>query len=202
MPENLTAGRQDSGPPTIPNWPVRRCRNSFDSSVSKYLFLKGDLNCQGSSLKPHSSGPMLRSRALGLTKCLGSLLLREIGAYNGLKSLISKRPPVKISPLLSVTLILSITPILSAQGRPATAGQVELRKYESAHQVEPPPQPQQPRINSIQLEYEANELSNLAESIPVDIKSVMRGTLPKDLLERLKKIEKLSKHLRGELGQR
>lgn len=103
--------------------------------------------------------------------------------------------------LLSLTLILSLTPALIAQGRPATAGQVELRKYESAHQVEPPPEPQQRRINGVQLEQEADELSSLAQSISVDVKSVMRGTLPKGVFEKLKRIEKLSKHLRSELGQ-
>jgi hypothetical protein len=104
--------------------------------------------------------------------------------------------------LFSLTLILSLTPALIAQGRPATAGQVELRKYESTHQPEPPPAPQQPPINNAQLVHDANELSSLAQSIPPDVKSVTRGTLPKDLLERLKKIEKLSRHLRSELGQR
>ena len=76
-----------------------------------------------------------------------------------------------------------ISPGLVAQGRPATAGQLELRKYESTHQVEPPPEPRQRSINNAQLEHDANELSILAQSIPTDVKSVTRGTLPKDLLK-------------------
>jgi hypothetical protein len=103
---------------------------------------------------------------------------------------------------LPIALILSLSPIAYAQGRPSTAGQIELRKYESKSQPEPPPQPQQPSINHARLQHEADELSSLAQSIPGDVKSVSRGTLPKDLLERLKKIEKLSKHLRSELDQR
>ena len=103
--------------------------------------------------------------------------------------------------LMSLALILSTTLPLTAQGRPATAGQIELRKYESAQQVERLPEPLKREVNRAQLEHEANELSNLAQSIPVDVKSVMRGTLPKDFLEKLKRIEKLSKHLRSELSQ-
>jgi hypothetical protein len=101
---------------------------------------------------------------------------------------------------LSLALILCLSLAVHAQGRAATAGQVELRKYESRSQPEPPPHPQKSSINRAQLQHEADELSNLAQSIPGDMMSVSRGTLPKDLLDRLKKIEKLSKHLRSELG--
>jgi hypothetical protein len=100
---------------------------------------------------------------------------------------------------LIVVLLLSVS-LANAQGRAATAGQIELRKYESSHQVEAPPQPQRRSINNVQLQHDADELSSLAQSIPAGLKLVTQGTLPKDLLERLKKIEKLSKHLRSELG--
>jgi hypothetical protein len=59
----------------------------------------------------------------------------------------------------------------------------------------------QRRVDATQLQREADELSSLAKSIPTDIQSVTKGTLPKDLLEKLKRIEKLSKRLRGELVQ-
>jgi hypothetical protein len=51
-----------------------------------------------------------------------------------------------------------------------------------------------------QLQQDANELARLAESIPPDMDRVGRGILPKDLTERLKRIEKLSKRLRNELA--
>ena len=102
--------------------------------------------------------------------------------------------------LLSLTLVLSIALPLSAQGRPATAGQIELRKYEATHRAEaPPPPPQANPLNKQQLDHEAAELSSLAQSIPLAINSVTRGTLPKDLLGKLKRIEKLSKQLRSQL---
>ncbi len=95
-------------------------------------------------------------------------------------------------------LILTFSPTASPQGRPASVGQQELRKYESTHGLEAP-QPLRRQVDSIQLQREADELSSLAQSLPTDIKSVTKGTLPKDVLEKLKRIEKLSKHLRGEL---
>ena len=49
------------------------------------------------------------------------------------------------------------------------------------------------------LQHEAEELAQLAQSIPAEIKQVNQGVLPKDLSDKLKRIEKLSKHLRGEL---
>jgi hypothetical protein len=39
----------------------------------------------------------------------------------------------------------------------------------------------------------------IAQTIPPDITSVQHGMLPKNILEKLKRIEKLSKHLRSEL---
>jgi hypothetical protein len=46
---------------------------------------------------------------------------------------------------------------------------------------------------------DAQELAELSASIPADVKLVNRGLLPKDLVEKLKRVEKLSKHLRSEL---
>jgi hypothetical protein len=50
-------------------------------------------------------------------------------------------------------------------------------------------------------EKQAKELARLAQSVPPDINKVAQGQLPKDLLSRLKRIEKLSKQLRGEVGR-
>jgi hypothetical protein len=46
---------------------------------------------------------------------------------------------------------------------------------------------------------EANELANLADEVPPSVLQASKGLLSKDLDERLKRIEKLSKHLRREL---
>lgn len=54
-------------------------------------------------------------------------------------------------------------------------------------------------IDLVKLQQEADELSKIAQTIPADVISVRHDMLPKDLLEKLKRIEKLSKHLHREL---
>ena len=74
---------------------------------------------------------------------------------------------------------------------------------ESKHppQIEPPTQPRSQRPDPLKLQQDARDLADLAASVPTDIDQVNQGVLPKELLDKLKRIEKLSKHLRGQLGQ-
>jgi hypothetical protein len=68
---------------------------------------------------------------------------------------------------------------------------------------QPEPKTKQPplaRMNILEMERESKELSQLAGSIPGDVELLKRGLLPKDVVDKLKRIEKLSKHLRGEIG--
>jgi hypothetical protein len=53
----------------------------------------------------------------------------------------------------------------------------------------------------LELQRQAKELLELSQSLQPDMESVNQGILPKDTIEKLKRIEKLSKHLRGELGK-
>ena len=55
--------------------------------------------------------------------------------------------------------------------------------------------------DTLELQRKAKELLELSQSLQPDMESVNRGILPKDTIEKLKRIEKLSKRLRGELGQ-
>lgn len=61
------------------------------------------------------------------------------------------------------------------------------------------PQPQRRTTEPAQLKREAEELARLAQSIPSDVEKVGKGLLQKDLDEKLKRIEKLSKQLRKDL---
>ena len=56
-----------------------------------------------------------------------------------------------------------------------------------------------PTVDRLRLQRDAQELAELSASIPADVRRVNRGLLPKDLMEKLKRVEKLSKHLRSEL---
>ena len=49
------------------------------------------------------------------------------------------------------------------------------------------------------LRHNAKELAELSASIPADVDRVNRGLLPKDVLEKLKRVEKLSRQLRSDL---
>jgi hypothetical protein len=50
------------------------------------------------------------------------------------------------------------------------------------------------------LKQEADELAQLSAGIPSQLELVAHGQLPKELTEKLKRIEKLAKHLRSELS--
>jgi hypothetical protein len=56
-----------------------------------------------------------------------------------------------------------------------------------------------PRSDPASLWREADQLARLAASVPPDVQNVNEGLLSKDLIHKLKQIEKLSKHLRNEL---
>ena len=56
------------------------------------------------------------------------------------------------------------------------------------------------RLNLAQAQKEADDLARTAQTIPADVASVRKGMLPKDVIEKLKQIERLSKHLRTELN--
>ncbi len=56
------------------------------------------------------------------------------------------------------------------------------------------------RIDLDQLQKEADDLARTAQTIPSDVASVRKGMLPKDVIDKLKQIEKLSKRLRTELN--
>lgn len=56
------------------------------------------------------------------------------------------------------------------------------------------------QIDLVQLQREADDLARTAQTIPADVAKVRKGMLPKDVIQKLKQIEKLSKHLRSELN--
>lgn len=65
---------------------------------------------------------------------------------------------------------------------------------------EPVPQPKSPpKPNTGAMEREARELADLAATVPADVEQLKKGLLPKDVLDKLKRIEKLSKQLRSQV---
>jgi hypothetical protein len=54
-------------------------------------------------------------------------------------------------------------------------------------------------VDVTELKKQANEVVTLSQALPVQIEQIGNGKLPKELIENLKKIEKLSKHIRSEI---
>ena len=57
------------------------------------------------------------------------------------------------------------------------------------------------RAANLQLQKDAKELADLCASVPGDLDGVKQGLMSKDLLEKLKRMEKLSKRVRELLTQ-
>ncbi|MGO9125125.1 MAG: hypothetical protein ACLP6G_09570 [Terriglobales bacterium] len=57
-----------------------------------------------------------------------------------------------------------------------------------------------PRVDPAALQREAKELLELSQSLQHDVESLSRGLFPKDVTDKLKRIEKLSKRLRSEVA--
>ncbi|MGA7380495.1 MAG: hypothetical protein WBX03_06560 [Terriglobales bacterium] len=57
-----------------------------------------------------------------------------------------------------------------------------------------------PPVDPAALQREARELLDLSQSVQPDIESLRRGLFSKNLVDKLKRIEKLSKRLRAEIA--
>jgi len=102
---------------------------------------------------------------------------------------------------LSVTLSLGL--LCSAQSSPPVPAGMRLAQELQAQSDKDFPLPRASRapISSAALQREATQLADLAASVPPDVQNVSKGLLNKDLVQKLKQIEKLSKHLRNEIDR-
>jgi hypothetical protein len=106
--------------------------------------------------------------------------------------------PCRLAHSLGLSILLAATFVVPGRGQSHFPAPPEAAdKQNTLGDSKPAPHP--PRIDALQLQREARELLELAQTIPVDMQHVNQGLLPKDTVEKLKRIEKLSKHLRGEL---
>lgn len=103
---------------------------------------------------------------------------------------------------LFLVLLVSVYPA-SAQIKDAYAPGVPPppASMDPDHRKTAPDDPKLPQhIDLVKLQQEADDLARTAQTIPADMAGVRQGTLPKDIIEKLKRIEKLSKRLRSELN--
>jgi hypothetical protein len=55
------------------------------------------------------------------------------------------------------------------------------------------------RVDVTELKTGAKELITMSQALPAQMEQIGNGKYPKELIDNLKKIEKLSKHIRGEI---
>jgi hypothetical protein len=56
------------------------------------------------------------------------------------------------------------------------------------------------KVDFAQLQKEAEDLARTAQTVSDDMNALRKGMLPKDLIQKLKHIEKVSKRLRSEVS--
>jgi hypothetical protein len=98
---------------------------------------------------------------------------------------------------LSLCLALALVPLTAAPQRPHPPGLGDPSK--NAPPLEPPMN-KPPIATAAQVQHDAEELLQLSQSVSIEVNRASRGVLAKDLGQKLKRIEKLSKKLRGELA--
>src|SRR5260370_21643787 len=89
-------------------------------------------------------------------------------------------------------------PAINLRQSPIPPGVREADK-QSNRPLDPAMTPMPNTPDPAKLKQEADELAQLSAGIPSDLARVAHGQLPKDLADKLKRIEKLAKHLRSQL---
>ena len=100
---------------------------------------------------------------------------------------------------LSSLAFLCVTPeATEGQARPIPPGIREADKQ--TNKPLDPPLESTPRIDTAKLKQQADELAQLSAGVPSDLARIAQGQLPRDLTDKLKRIEKLAKTLRSQLA--
>ena len=92
-----------------------------------------------------------------------------------------------------------VSMISGQQGRPIPPGIREAEKQSNKPLDPPLVGASTPVPDPAKLKQEADELAQLSAGVPSDLAQVAHGQLPKDLADKLKRIEKLAKNLRNQL---
>jgi MoxR-like ATPase len=107
--------------------------------------------------------------------------------------------PVRLLAAALLAVLLSVSAAVAQHPIPPGVRQGEQIDAQMQQNIPPPAGPQR-KIDMAKLAQDASDLARLAQTIPSDVASVQEGLLPRETLEKLKQIEKLSKHLRSQLN--
>jgi hypothetical protein len=104
--------------------------------------------------------------------------------------------------IISFTILCSVMFAFAQGARPIPPGIRQAdHTIEQSEKNLPPPLYQRSPTDLAKLRHDADELASLAQSIPPSVEQTTKGALPKDLADRLKRIEKLAKQLRSQISQ-
>ena len=105
---------------------------------------------------------------------------------------------MKVTPF-SVSVVVLLWGLCSAQNsKPVPPGMRHAQELEMQNERVDVPAARR-AVNPVALQSQAKQLADLAASVPQGVQNANKGLLEKDLIERLKRIEKLSKQLRSQL---
>lgn len=107
---------------------------------------------------------------------------------------------MRLQPFLVALFLTAAFVSATAQSAPIRPGIRQADHVETQTEKNiPPPSTARARIDLVKVGQEADELAKTAQTIPADVASVQNGMLPKNVLQKLRQIEKLSKRMRSEL---
>ena len=95
-------------------------------------------------------------------------------------------------PFLLLGLVLAALPLPSQNVNPMHPEEISVQRHLSPEEI-------RDRLSASQIQKDAKELSALCASVPADMDGIKQGILQKDVLEKLKRREKLSKRVREQL---
>jgi hypothetical protein len=127
----------------------------------------------------------------------------ELHEYNKAKSAFAIRRRTMTKPVALTTILLMSVLFTTAQMKDVYIPGVPPPppSMDPDHGKTGPDDPRlHPHVDPLKLQQEADDLARTAQTIPSDVASVRRGALPKDTIQKLREIEKLSKRLRNELN--
>ena len=104
-----------------------------------------------------------------------------------------------LTAFLSLSAFCLLPETSGRQGRPIPPGIREANKQTNKPLDPPLVGASAPVLDPAKLKQEADELAQLSAGVPSDLERVAKGQLPKDLADKLKRIEKLARNLRNQL---
>ena len=100
------------------------------------------------------------------------------------------------------SLCLAASLVCAQSSHPIPAGLHEAdRAQDQFEKNSVPPMNSRPAVDPVKLKHDADELAAMAQSVPSAIDLTTRGVLPRDLNDKLKRIEKLAKELRSQISR-